>query len=111
MCRGPFADLRRFALPGVKDAPLLDCLLLILRVALLGRGHDGGVDDLPVHCQKAAGPQRRVEAGEFQIDQFMPWKSNPEQYRLRAYITVLGSLLITLKISSANAFGLSLLNA
>ena len=49
------SDLRGLVLPGVGDAAFADRLLLVLCVALLRRGHDGGIDDLAAHRQKAAG--------------------------------------------------------
>ncbi len=48
-------DLRGLVFPGVGDAAFADRLLLVLCVALLRRGHDGGIDDLAAHSKKAAG--------------------------------------------------------
>ena len=75
-------DLRQFVLPAVGDTAFADRLLLILRVALLGRGHDGGVDDLAAHSQKAARAQRSVEAGEQRLHDVGLFPASPETSRL-----------------------------
>src|SRR6201993_405654 len=43
------AQLRGLVLPAVWNAALLDRVLLFARIALLGRGDDGGVYDLSTH--------------------------------------------------------------
>ena len=57
-------ELLRLVLPVVGNAAVLDRLLLLDRVALLGRGDDRRVDDLAAHRQKAGVAQRRVESLE-----------------------------------------------
>lgn len=47
---------------------LLDHFLLLIRVALLGRGHERGIDDLPAHRDVACLTQRRVEPIEQRLD-------------------------------------------
>jgi hypothetical protein len=58
------AEFGRLVLPILRDAAFLDCLLLFLRIALLGRGDQTGVDDLPRHGDVAGCAQRRVETVE-----------------------------------------------
>jgi hypothetical protein len=57
-------ELGRLGLPGPRGCPLLDGLLLLLGVALLGRGDQRGVDDLAAHSDVASLAQRRVEPVE-----------------------------------------------
>ena len=43
------AELGRLGFPVLRNPAFLDRRLLLLRVALLGRGDERGVDDLPAH--------------------------------------------------------------
>lgn len=54
--------------PVLGDTTFLDRDLLLLGVALLGRGHDGGVNDLPAHGQVAAIFERGIKAREEPVD-------------------------------------------
>ena len=56
------------ALPILGIAAPLDGKLLLLGIALLGRGHDGNVDNLSARGQKAAILERGIEARELPID-------------------------------------------
>ena len=53
--------------PVRRNVPGLDRRPLSLGVALLRRRHDGGVDDLPAHCQITRRLQRGIEAAEQRI--------------------------------------------
>lgn len=61
-------QLGRLVLPAVGNAPVLDGLLLGQRVALLGRRHNRGIDDLAGHGKKARGPQGGIETLEQAVD-------------------------------------------
>ncbi len=54
-------ELRRLVLPALWNAAVLDRLLLVVRIALLGRGDNRGVDDLAGHREKAGLAQRCVK--------------------------------------------------
>ena len=45
------AELGRLVLPELGDPPFQTSGLLLLGIALLGRRHNGGVDDLAAHCE------------------------------------------------------------
>jgi hypothetical protein len=62
------AELGRPVLPALRHPTLLDRLLLGLRVALLGRGDEARVDQLPTHCDIALRPEFAVELREQAFD-------------------------------------------
>ena len=59
-----FWQLRGLVIPAVWNAILLERLPLLVRTELLGRGDNGGIDNLPAHVEIAWGPQRKIEAVE-----------------------------------------------
>ena len=61
-------ELGRPGLPILRNAPLLDGCFLRLRVALLGRRDERGVDDLSAHGDIAGLAQRRVEPVEQRLE-------------------------------------------
>ena len=66
--RSLWAELGGLGLPVLGNAAFLDRLLLAFRAALLGRGDERGVDDLPAHRDQAGLAQRRVEPLEQRLD-------------------------------------------
>ena len=61
-------ELGGLVLPVLRDAAGLDLPLLGLGVALLGRGDDRGIDDLPAHGEKACPAQRRLVGRQQHLD-------------------------------------------
>ena len=76
-------ELGRLCFPFLRNAPLLDRLLtLLLGVALLGRGDERGVDDLPAHGDVAGLAQRRVEPVEQRLDRLGPGQLLPRNSQI-----------------------------
>ena len=72
-------ELGRPLLPGGGDAPGLDLLLLLLRVALARRRDQAGIDDLPGHRDVTRLAQHRLEAREERFDRAGFRQPFPEQ--------------------------------
>ena len=58
------AELCGLLLPLIGNAALLDCFLLVVRIALARRGDEARIDDLARHGDVAHFPQHRVETLE-----------------------------------------------
>src|SRR3954463_1946837 len=58
----------RLFFPLIGDAPFADRDLLLLRIALLRRGDDRGIDNLAAHRQEARSPQSLIEPKEQSVD-------------------------------------------
>ena len=66
-------------LPILRNAPLLDRVFPVLRVALLGRRDQAGVDDLAGHGDVAGRPQHCIETLEQRSDRLGSRGFFPEQ--------------------------------
>ena len=72
--------------PILRDAAGLDLVLLFLRVPLLRRGDQAGIDDLPRHRDVAGVPQHRVKAFEQRLNRSslgQPFAEQPDRARIR----------------------------
>ena len=72
-------ELGGLGLPGLGNASVLDGLLLLLGIALLGRGDQRSVDDLAAHGDVTGLAQRRVEPVEQRLDRLGPGQLLAEQ--------------------------------
>ena len=76
---------RRLRLPCLWHTALLDCRFLGLGVALLGRRHDVGIDDLATHGEVAPLGEGGIEAGEQPVDRLgfdQPLAEEPQRRRV-----------------------------
>src|SRR5215470_2205019 len=71
------AQLGRLVRPFRRDAAFLDLALLAVGVALLRRGDDRGVDDLPAHCQIPGRRERGIEALEQNLNRRLARDPSP----------------------------------